>query len=173
MTSITEGGCACGACRFELQGTPMITHACHCTDCRRLTGAPFAVNLWIEADNVVLKSGELRSVMLKGGESGQPCEVWFCDACGTSLWSRYHVAPGNFRWVRGGALDDPSSFAPDVHVWTRSKMPFVTLPDDVPVYEQFYELKDVWTVESLGRLRANIEAHGKQSASDRGEEAGP
>ncbi len=159
MTSILEGGCACGACRYELHGTPMITHACHCTDCQRGSGAPFAVNIWTEADNVNLLSGELRSVLLEGGASGKPCEVWFCDACGTALWSRYHVSPGDCRWVRGGTLDDPASITPDVHIWTRSKMPFVTLPDDVPVFEQFYDLKQVWSADSLGRLRANIEAH--------------
>lgn len=158
---MNEGGCACGACRYELHGTPMIVHACHCTDCRRANGAPFAVNIWTEADNVVLQSGKLGSVMLEGGESGQPCEVWFCDACGTALWSRYHVSPGDCRWVRLGTLDDPTAFAPDVHVWTRSKLPFVTLPDDVPVFEQFYDIKAVWSAESLGRLRANIEANAK------------
>ena len=159
MTSMIEGGCACGACRYELHGTPMIVHACHCTDCQRVTGAPFAVNAWIEADNVVLKSGELKSVMLKGGESGKPCKLWHCSSCGTSLWSRYHAAPGNCRWVRVGTLDDPGSLVPDVHIWTRSKMPFVTLPADVPAFETFYDLKEVWPAESLGRLMANIEAH--------------
>jgi hypothetical protein len=158
MSSMTEGGCACGACRYELHGTPMIVHACHCTDCQRVTGAPFAVNAWIEAENVVLKSGELKSVMLKGGESGKPCEVWHCSTCGTSLWSRYHASPGNCRWVRVGTLDDPASIAPDVHIWTRSKQPYVTLPEGVPAFEQFYEVKEVWPAESLGRLRANIEA---------------
>lgn len=157
MNSKTEGGCACGACRYELHGTPMIVHACHCTDCRRLAGAPFAVNLWIEAGNVVLTSGELESVMLEGGESGQPCEAWRCAACGTPLWSRYYVAPGDFRWVRAGTLDDPAQFAPDVHVWTRSKMPWVDIPEDVPSFETFYELREFWPAESLGRLRANIE----------------
>ncbi|MDJ0904704.1 MAG: GFA family protein [Woeseiaceae bacterium] len=159
MNSTLEGGCACGACRYELHSTPLITHACHCTDCQRASGAPFAVNIWTEAENVVLQSGKLRSVLLEGGASGKPCEVWFCEVCGTALWSRYHVSPGDCRWVRGGTLDDPASIAPDVHIWTRSKMPFVTLPDDVPIFEQFYDLKEVWSADSLGRLRANIEAH--------------
>ncbi len=159
MTSILEGGCACGACRYEMHGEPLIVQACHCTDCQRTTGTPFAVNIWTEAENVVLKSGELRSVLLKGGESGKPCEIWFCDACGTSLWSRYHVSPGDCRWVRAGTLDDPASITPDVHIWTRSKMPYVRLPEDVPVFEAFYDLKEVWPAEKLGRLRANIEAH--------------
>ena len=145
----------------------MIVHACHCTDCQRVTGAPFAVNLWIEADHVVLKSGELKSVMLKGGESGKPCEVWHCSNCGSSLWSRYYASPGNCRWVRVGTLDNPASITPDVHIWTRSKLPFVVLPDDVPVFEQFYDVKEVWPSESLARLMANIEANPQQAAQGR------
>jgi hypothetical protein len=161
MSSVLEGGCACGACRYELSNEPMIVHACHCTDCRRSTGGPFAVNIWIEADNVVLISGEPRSVMLKGGESGKPCEVWYCGECGTSLWSRYHVSPGNCRWVRAGTLDDPAATRPDVHVWTRSKLPWIELPDNVPSHQTFYDLKETWSAESLARLRANIEQHGE------------
>jgi len=162
MNSKTEGGCACGACRYEIKGTPMIVHACHCTDCRRLGGAPLAVNIWIEADKVVCHSGEPQPVMLKGGESGQPCEVWHCRNCGTALWARYHVSPGNCRWVRAGTLDEPAAFPPDVHIWTRSRLPWVTIPEDVPAFETFYDLKSVWPAESLARLRANIEAQKQQ-----------
>jgi hypothetical protein len=159
MSSVSEGGCACAACRYELHGTPMMVHACHCTDCRRSSGAPFAVNIWTEAENVVPVAGEPQTVMLKGGESGQPCEVWFCGNCGTALWSRYHVSPGDCRWVRSGTLDEPASVTPDVHIWTRSKLPWVLLPDDVPAFEQFYDVREFWPVASLQRLRANIEAH--------------
>jgi hypothetical protein len=158
MNSKTEGGCACGSCRYELHGTPMIVHACHCTDCRRLSGAPFLVNIWTEADNVVLTSGKVRSVMLRGGESGQPCEAWHCADCGTQLWSRYHASPGDCRWVRVGTLDEPAQFAPDVHIWTRSKMPWVDIPKDTPSFETFYDVKSFWPPETLQRLRANMEA---------------
>ena len=157
MNSVLEGGCACGACRYELRDTPMIVNACHCTDCRRSGGGPFTVNIWIEAENVVVTEGKPSTVMLPGGESGKPCEVWYCGDCGTSLWSRYHVSPGNCRWVRAGTLDDPAAVKPDVHIWTRSKLPWAELPADVPSFEEFYDLGEVWSVESLQRLRANIE----------------
>ncbi len=158
MSSVTEGGCACGACRFELHGDPMFVQACHCTDCRRSSGAPFLVNIWIESENVVVVAGDPASVLLGGGESGKPCEVWYCSDCGTALWSRYHVSPGDCRWVRAGTLDDPARFTPDAHIWTRSKLAWVPLPEGVPVFEQFYDLKEVWPAASLQRLRANIEA---------------
>jgi hypothetical protein len=88
--------------------------------------------------------------------------VWFCGECGTTLWSRYHVSPGNCRWVRAGTLDDPAAVNPDVHIWTQSKMPWTVLPDDVPSFERFYDLKETWSTDSLARLRANIEMYGEQ-----------
>lgn len=159
MSSIAEGGCACGACRYQLRAAPLIVNACHCTDCRRKSGAPYVVNIWIEAENVVATAGEPTSVMLAGGESGQACESWYCPGCGTTLWARYYAAPGNFRWVRAGTLDDPAPFAPDVHVWTRSKLPWVELPAGVPAFETFYRIGDVWPADSRARLRANIDSN--------------
>jgi len=152
-----EGACACGKVRYELHGSPMIVHACHCTACRHMGGGPFAVNICIEADNVVVTSGELRTVRLNSGESGQPCETWFCGDCGTALWNRYHVSPANCRYVRASTLNDPASITPDVHIWTQSKMPWIELPGDVPSFEQFYDPKTIWTPENLERLHRNME----------------
>jgi len=156
-SSNLEGGCACGEVRYELRGSPMIVHACHCTSCQRRGGGAFAVNAVIEADNVVLKSGELRTAVLHDGESGKPCDTWFCSKCGTGVWVRYHAAPGDCRFVRAGTLDDPSALQPDAHIYTRSKQDWIDIPPDARSYEVFYDIKEVWPTESLARLRKNIE----------------
>ncbi len=57
-------------------------------------------------------------------------------------------------FVRAGTLDDPSAVAPDVHIFTRSKVPWVTLPASVPAFEVYYDSKTLWPPESLARLRA-------------------
>ena len=73
-----EGGCACGAVRYALTAEPLIVHACHCTDCQRLTGGPFVINAWIEKTEVGLLSGSLAWFKFKaeerditGGKSNQ------------------------------------------------------------------------------------------------------
>ena len=53
-----EGGCTCGAVRYRMTSGPLIVHCCHCRWCQRETGAAFALNAMIEADRVVLLSGE-------------------------------------------------------------------------------------------------------------------
>ena len=58
------------------------------------------------------------------------------------------------RFVRVGTLDDPSALAPDVHIFTRSKQPWVGLPADVPAVEVYYDMKALWPEDSLQRRRA-------------------
>ena len=61
------------------------------------------------------------------------------------------------RFVRAGTLDDPASVSPDVHIFTRSKLPWVTLPEEVPAFQVYYDPEKVWPRKSLDRLAAAIE----------------
>jgi hypothetical protein len=61
-------------------------------------------------------------------------------------------------FVRAGTLDDPSAVAPDVHIFTRSKVPWVELPDGVPAVDVYYDSNELWPAASLERLQAIREA---------------
>jgi hypothetical protein len=150
-----EGGCACGKVRYRLKAGPLIVHACHCRDCQRLSGSAFVTNIWVERRCVATDHAALRSVMLQGG-SGKPHEVFSCPECGTAIYSKYHAAPGDTVLLRAGTLDRPEAVRPDVHIFTRSKMPWLPLPDGVPAFETFYKLAEFWPEESRERLRRNI-----------------
>jgi len=56
--------------------------------------------------------------------------------------------------VRAGTLDDPSAVAPDVHIFTRTKLPWVRLPDSVPAFEVYYDEQEVWPAASLEPVAA-------------------
>ena len=146
-----EGGCSCGAVRYALRAKPMIVHACHCTDCQRLTGSAFVLNAWIERDQVRLLSGEPVACKLPTGQRGGT--VYFCGQCRTYVWTEY--TPG-FRFVRVGTLDDPKQFAPDMHIWTRSKQPWLALPEGVRAFETYYDRDQEWPADSLARLAAVV-----------------
>ena len=146
-----EGGCACASIRYKLTDSPIIVHACHCRDCQRITGSAFVINLWMERKSVESRGTAPHSYQLKGG-SGNSHDVFFCRNCGTYLWSRYHGAPGDALFVRAGTLDTPEAVKPDVHIFTRSKVPWLELPKDVPSFPEFYKLDQVWTAESLRRI---------------------
>jgi len=106
----------------------------------------------IEADLVAVLRGEVeRSVMPT--DSGRPHGVDRCAMCGTALWSEYGGL-ARLRFVRVGTLDDPSALRPDVHIYTRSKLPWVTLPEGVPAFDAYYDSKKLWPAESLERRKA-------------------
>jgi hypothetical protein len=147
-----EGGCACGAIRYELTAPPLIVHACHCRDCQRVTGSAFVVNVWIERKCVKTRGPAPTSFRLRGG-SGKDHDVFFCPTCGTTLWSRYHVVRADCLFVRAGTLDDPSAITPDVHIYTRTKLPWVRLPEGTRAFEKIYQIDRVWSPESRARLQ--------------------
>ena len=127
----------------------MIVHCCHCTDCQRQTGTAFVLNALIETDEVRQLSGETRPVIMPT-DSGLPHTVARCVACGSVVWSHYG-GRDRLCFVRVGTLDQPSALAPEVHIYTRSKLPWVVLPPDIPAFEAYYDLKQLWPAESLAR----------------------
>jgi hypothetical protein len=150
-----EGGCACRTIRYRLTASPLIVHACHCRDCQRLTGGPFVINIWIEAKFVEAGAAAPKPFRLAGGSGKHHHDVFFCQACGTTLWSRYHIVPGDCLFVRAGTLDTPEAVRPDVHIYTRSKLPWLALPEAVPAFQSSYKIDEVWSAESKERLRRN------------------
>ena len=154
-----EGGCACGAVRYRLSEEPLIVHACHCRDCQRLTGAPFVLNLWIERKFVLPSGAEPQIAQLKAG-SGTGHDVAFCGTCSTALWSRYHAPPGDTLFVRGVTLDEPDAYAPDVHIFTRSKLPWLVLPEGARAFPAMYaDFAAVWPADQLARFRRHVAEH--------------
>jgi hypothetical protein len=148
------GGCACGAIRYRLAAAPLIVHACHCRDCQRVTGSAFVINLWIERNLVEATGDTPKSFRLAGG-SGRTHELFFCGTCGTYLWSRYAGAPGDALFVRAGTLDDPDAVRPDVHIFTRSKLPWLELPEGDRAFKTFYRMATIWPAASRARLARN------------------
>jgi len=154
MAHALEGSCACGAVRYRLGSEPMFVHCCHCRDCQRQTGSAFVLNAIIETDRIALLSGDPRPVSVPT-DSGRPHDIYRCPGCQTAMWSDYGRRLG-LRFVRIGTLDDPAALAPDVHIFTRSKLPWVVLPDGVPSFEAYYSTKALWPAASLERRRAAL-----------------
>jgi hypothetical protein len=151
MSVPRDGGCACGAVRYRLASAPLVTHCCHCSSCQRQTGSAFVVNLVIEADRVELLGVEPQPVDVPR-DDGSTQRIFRCPSCQVAVYSQY--GSPSVRYVRGGTLDRPSEIEPDVHIFTRSKLPWVALPESVPAYEVFYELRDVWPPASVERYEA-------------------
>jgi hypothetical protein len=85
-------------------------------------------------------------------DDGSKQRIFRCPSCQVAVFSEY-TRP-QVLFVRGGTLNRPSSIAPDVHIFTKSKLPWVTLPDSVPAFDVYYDSKVLWPAASLERLEA-------------------
>ena len=105
----------------------------------------------IEADRVELLAGVPQPVDVPR-DDGSTQRIFRCPTCQVSVYSDY--GRPEVLFVRGGTLDQPSGVTPDVHIFTKSKLSWVTLPDSVPAFEVFYDRKALWPTASLERLGA-------------------
>ena len=146
-----EGGCACGAIRYRLTSEPLFTNCCHCLNCQRQTGSAFVINVLIETDRVELLAGEPQPVDVPRDDGGAQ-RIFRCPACQVAVFSQY-TRP-EVRYVRAGTLDEPSSVKPDAHIFTRSKLSWITLPESVPAFEVYYDMESLWPPASRERIAA-------------------
>jgi hypothetical protein len=127
----------------------LIVHCCHCRNCQRQTGSAFVVNALIERDEVALLRG--KPVMVEvPRDDGSTQRIFRCPMCQIAVWSEYTTPRVVF--VRVGTLDAPDAVTPDVHIYTRSRMPWVVLPADARAFEVYYDMDQVWPRESLERV---------------------
>ena len=119
MTERT-GRCLCGAVNFKLTDEPLATRICWCRDCQHLA-ANGSVNLLVAADAPTV-SGTL-SEYTKTADSGNVVTRQFCPGCGTHLFAKSSARP-QFRVVRAGNLDEPSSIHPDMNIRCRPVQTF-------------------------------------------------
>ena len=155
-----EGGCTCGKVRYRLKAEPMIVHCCHCTWCQRETGSAFVINAVIETSEVDLL-GEPPEIVPTPSASGKGQPIARCPTCHVAVWSHYPNAGDLAAFVRVGTLDDKAALAPDVHIFTSSKVPWLDLTDGKPAFGEFYpDPREVWTREASKRWKALMTARG-------------
>ena len=122
------------------------------------------MNALIEADRVKLLAGDVEELMM-ASPSGQGQTIARCPTCRVAVWSNYYMGglKEHVRFIRVGSLDDPNLMPPDVHIFTRSKQAWVTLPPEAPAVDDFYEVNAIWTLESLKRLETLEDAVGLET----------
>ncbi|MGQ0546324.1 MAG: GFA family protein [Betaproteobacteria bacterium] len=124
------GGCYCGAIRYAAAGTPFNETNCHCSICRRTTGAPFVAWFSVARKDFRFLSGQpatFRSTP-RGTRS-------FCASCGTQLTFEHADYPQEID-VTTCSLDEPGAVPPKDHTRTSSKLPWIHLSDGLREYPE-------------------------------------
>ena len=148
-----EGGCDCRKVRYRMETAPMYVHCCHCRWCQRESGASFAFNALIEADRVT-DLGVPPELVHTPSLSGSGQVIARCPHCRVAVWSNYAGSGPFIKFIRIGTLDEPDHLAPDMHIFTASKQPWVILPPGTPAVPEFYDRNAYWPPESLARRNA-------------------
>ena len=148
-TNIKQGGCACGLVRYELISDPLIVHCCHCTYCQRQTGSAFVINALYQTEKVKLLSGTVNEIETPS-PSGKGQIVARCPECQVAVWSHYYMSgiKNKVSFVRVGTLDNPELLPPDVHIFTETKQPWLSLPPETLAVKVYYDYETTWSLEN-------------------------
>lgn len=147
---LSTGRCKCEALRYRLMAPPLFTHVCHCLDCQRSTGTAFSMTTIMMRDDLCITQGDAV------GKQISPRSTSFgCAKCNTTVYVASTAFPATII-LRPGTLDDPSIAAPQAHIWVRRKQAWLTLPNDVPQFDEQYDRDTTWPAASLARIKATL-----------------
>jgi len=126
-----QGQCFCGAVRYEFDGPLWHATVCHCTICRRTSGAPSVAWVTVRRDRFRIVAGEPTTFRSSGHGTRS-----FCAVCGTSLTFSSELLPDEVD-VTTASLDQPESVPPEDHTWVSSKLGWVRLSDELPQFDEW------------------------------------
>ena len=132
MADTIQGGCSCGAARFEIELPTLFFSHCHCSFCRRAHAAAFVSWTAVPAE----RFRWLCRDTLVGYRSSDPVTRSFCERCGTQLHYVSKVLPGKV-YMPVAVLDSPMDRDPESHVNFVEAVSYVTLGDDLPRHDGF------------------------------------
>ncbi|HHS94090.1 MAG TPA: GFA family protein [Rhodobacterales bacterium] len=126
-----KGRCECGAVAFQIDGDLKPPTACHCSQCRRLSGHIWA-GAWANTADIRFS----RDDGLKWYSSSDWAERGFCKECGSSLF--YRLKGEDHRMsVAVGCLDNPTGLTLGRHIYVKDKGDYYEISDDLPQLETY------------------------------------
>ncbi len=121
---MVTGRCYCGAIDLQSRIPPRTVTYCHCSDCRRVTGAPVAAFAAFDEADVLFRPDSGKRVEINPGVIRT-----FCANCGTPLTGRYDYLPGAV-YIPVGVLDQASEYAPNLHSHESNRLSWMNIVDD-------------------------------------------
>ena len=126
-----QGGCLCGAIRYEVRGQPLVVAHCHCEDCQRSSGAGHSTGAMFPVDRFRL-TGQTAEYELVSDKGTKVTRV-FCPACGSPVFG-CNTGMVGYVTITLGTLDDASGFAPQVVIFDRNRKPWDTMDESLPTF---------------------------------------
>ncbi len=127
-----SGSCRCGQVAIRVTAPPLLTAACHCTGCQRVSASAFSLSVAIPADGFEIIDGD----PVRGGLHGDEARHFHCPHCMSWMFTLARQGEGSFVNLRPTILDDVTWFEPFIESYTSEKLPWATSPAK-HAYERF------------------------------------
>ncbi|MEM9620638.1 MAG: GFA family protein [Pseudomonadota bacterium] len=124
------GQCLCGAIKYEISNPLTTMGVCHCKNCQRQAGSAFSTLAAVPVSDFSM-TGTPKLYQDQDTTSGDPVERYFCEHCGSPIYSALGAQPEAI-YLKTGTLDDTADFAPQFQAWCDTKQNWVELVDGVP-----------------------------------------
>ena len=129
-----EGGCYCGAIRYEIDGDAKFKAECHCRECQYISGGGPNVIMGIPAAHFRYTKGEPATFTRDDIDNAVTRE--FCGKCGTPIATRSPGMPGVVI-LKVGSLDNPAAFGmPQIATYMCDAQPFHAVPEGVAQFDK-------------------------------------
>lgn len=125
----TSARCRCDQIELRITAPPLMTAACHCRGCQRMSSSAYSLSVAIPTSGFAI----VRGTPVIGGLRNPEQQHFFCPSCMTWMFTK---AMPEFVNVRATLLDDTSWFRPFMETWTRTKLPWAST-SAVRSYEEF------------------------------------
>jgi len=129
-----QGGCQCGAVRYEVSGEPQHVALCHCNDCRKSSGAPMVA--WAAVTDAQFKLVKGEPVTFNSSGSAMRS---FCPKCGSGLYYRNAEFLPGIVDIQSATLDDPDALPPSAHIQVAERLGWMETAHSLPSFDRFPE----------------------------------
>jgi hypothetical protein len=133
---VLSGSCLCGSVAYRVRAPFKQFAHCHCSRCRKASGADYATNLYVDHGNFEWLRGEELTARFDL-PSAQSFATTFCRSCGAPL--PHHTRSGRTVVVPAGSLDELPQAPPQAHIFWSSRAPWVQFSDDRPKFDAYPE----------------------------------
>jgi hypothetical protein len=127
-----QGGCQCGAVRYEINGTPQHVALCHCSDCRKSAGAPMVSWAAFAEAEFTLAQGELTTFNSSGSAMRS-----FCSTCGTGIAYRNEEYLPGIVDIQSATLDDPDALPAGAHIQVAERIGWMAEAHSLPEFQRY------------------------------------
>jgi hypothetical protein len=127
-----EGGCQCGAVRYQVIGTPQHVALCHCNDCRKSAGAPMVAWAAFAEAEFTLIQGELATFNSSGSTMRS-----FCPKCGTGIAYRNEEFLPGIVDIQSATLDDPDALPAGAHIQVAERIGWMAEAHGLPEFQRY------------------------------------